>query len=378
MILFITRIKRSGYNPFSFLSKKQPGKNYIVFRAASVGEVALIKPLIDYFSVNYKVVLLVNTKSAIEKAKLLYNNIETTFAPLDFSLCVRKFYAIYQPMLVLLVEQELWPNFILNCPAEVILVNARIKPETAKKYLKLRYFFSKILSNFKMIFSSNSFSHTFFSSIAPEKSKLIGNLKVDAITAGVRKRTAHDTITISITNTHDPEEKILCDILINLIKTKPNLQIILAPRHVNRAGKIKEHYNSKGMNLEYFTNTPHNLCIVDKIGILQQVYELTDIAILGGSLINKGGHNFLEAAAFGCAIIQGPHFSNFYDETVYFAKRNAILIPQNYKEFEMNLLSLVSNPAKIQQLGRNAKEALKEIQGVSNKMIDEISSLIRR
>lgn len=375
-LLFI-KLKKAGFRISRF---DKFDDNPVVFRCASVGEVTAVKKLIELLKKEHRIVIIVNTESGRRRAEMLYPDCAVYFAPLDFSICVRCFYSRVRPCMVILVEQELWPNFLMLSVAPLILVNARMTEKSASRYKKLGLLYSRLLSLFTFIFTSNPATNSAISSIVRQKDKVIlaGNLKIDSIDS-INKEIKMDgsDICIAVTNTHEPEEAEIIKRLANL-KDEVQFRLIVAPRHIERSAEVMNLCRSYGFKTSRFGTNDKECQVVCEVGVLKEVYSRAHLAIIGGSFVDKGGHNFLEAAAAGCAIVQGPFFENFNHETVYFRGKNAIVILHTFDELGMKLPELIKNKEILHELGQNAERSLMELKGSSAIIFDKIGFLLRR
>ena len=302
----------------------------IWIHAVSIGEVNVALKLIQDLeeileSPNF--ILSTTTLTGARKAKEnLSKNLKHVYFPFDLKFICKKFISFYNPSILLLVETEIWPNLI-NVSNEfklpVVLVNGRLSDKSLKKYQRLSSFFKGSFNKIDHAFvqSKNDFERFFEAGINRDAMSVSGSIKFDINLMALKNFTDNEVnyykekYLFVCGSTHPGEEEILIDSFIDL--NKENKHLVLAPRHPERFGEIKELVNKKNLsNILYTeissnTNIKSDVTIVDVLGRLLDFYEIADCVFIGGTLVDHGGQNFLEPAFFNKPIISGRSTYNF-------------------------------------------------------------------
>ena len=312
-----------------FLGEKNVNKS-IWIHAVSVGEVNVALKLIQELekileSPNF--ILSTTTLTGARKAKENHSkNLKHVYFPYDLKFICKKFISFYNPSILLLVETEIWPNLI-NVSNEfklpVVLVNGRLSDKSLKKYQRLSSFFKGSFNKIDHAFvqSKNDFERFFEAGIDRDAMSVSGSIKFDINLKALKNFTENEVnyykekYLFVCGSTHPGEEEILIDSFIDL--NKENKHLVLAPRHPERFGEIKELVNKKNLSNILYTeissnpNIKSDVTIVDVIGRLLDFYEIADCVFIGGTLVDHGGQNFLEPAFFNKPIISGRSTYNF-------------------------------------------------------------------
>ncbi len=330
--------RRMGAHRLGFhwpdLRKQGSGKRILV-HGVSVGEVkgaqALIRGLKQRYP-DHEIVVSTTTNTGEEVARSLYPEHIVVRFPLDISWIVSRFLRRIAPTVVVLIELEIWPNFLREanrCGAPVCVVNGRITERSYRSYRLFR----NLMPQFNRItlFSAQDTEYAArFARLVgtSERICVCGNIKVDGLMIG-RVEPApelaqglglkQDQLVFVAGSTHAPEERWLTQAWRS---AAPAARLILVPRHPERARDIISQLGHLGERAQRWTDLsagreapdPERPLVVDTIGELERIYGLADLVFIGGSLIPHGGQNMLEPAAQGRAVIYGPHVKNFYQE----------------------------------------------------------------
>ena len=319
------------------LSRTRP-KRPIWVHAVSVGEVIASVPLIKAMRNRYAgkpIVLSVGTLTGRDVAeKLLSETVDSIFFfPYDFVWSVRKAIRHLNPSLFILVESDIWPNVVFEIQRHEVpflLVSARMSPKSFRGYGRLSFFMREVFSRMSSIcVQTETDAGRFIGAGAPRDRVFVtGNIKFDQpleAPSGDETRQLRASLKVKSTDavllagsTHEGEEEILLRVFEGLKKSFPALVLVLAPRHPERAGGIKEMFQKAGLVTllrtelnETGRHVEPEAVIVDTIGELRRMYAIADVVFVGKSLINLGGQNPLEPAALGKAMLFGPHMFNF-------------------------------------------------------------------
>ncbi len=340
-IIIILRILRGKENylrfkeRFSISSKKRPKGKLIWFHASSIGEFNSLIPLIEKFQKNSQIKSILLTTNTLSSAKLIQKlNLKKTihqFFPIDSNFVVDKFLNYWNPSALILCESEIWPNLICNVEKrgiKLILINSRITTKAFKNWMKV-YSFAKVLfQKFNICLSQNNETTNYLKTLGAKKIKNLGNLKYSTSKIHFRKKLDNKLIKylkkrkilLTSASIHPGEENfsLLNHLYFKKQKKIKNLLSIIVPRHIEskkqiieQAEKLKIKYHLHSSNLIKLKNI--DIYIVDTYGDLQKFYQISNLVFIGGSLINHGGQNPLEAVKLGCKIIHGPSIENFKD-----------------------------------------------------------------
>ena len=340
----ILRQKESFYRfkeKFCLNSKKRLSGKLIWFHGASVGEIKSVLPLIEKIEKNKNVNQILITSNTLSSSKILQNlkskKIIHQFFPIDTTFLCRKFLNYWKPSLVFFIDSEIWPNMI-NCISNkkipITLLNGRISETTFNRWKNFPRFSKEIFSKLKLCFSSDNKSKSYLYKLGVKNIKTYGNLKF------TQSENENVKIDLKIKNflkmkkvwcassTHYPEELICANVHKKLVKKYKNLLTIIIPRHIERVQKIKSDLENLGLNVYFDSsigkiNKNTDIYIVNSYGKTKSFYNICKNVFLGGSTINHGGQNPLEAARYGCEILHGPYVSNF-TEIYKFLKVNNI------------------------------------------------------
>ena len=324
-----------------FFSKKRASGELIWFHGASVGEIQSIIPLVEKIGKNNKVKQILITSNTLSSSKVIeklkIKKVVHQFFPIDTNFLTRRFINYWQPSSVFFIDSEIWPNMILNLKKKNIkvnLINGRITRKSFKRWKSISRFSNNIFSKLNLCLASSFESKKYLQTLGVKKVKFIGNLKfsqsekeIIKIDNKLRKFISKKKVWCA-SSTHNTEE-LFCGFVHKELKKKyKNLLTLIIPRHVERARKIKNELEN--LNLKTHTYTSNRkidedteVYIVNTYGKTKTFYNYCKNVFLGGSIINHGGQNPLEAARFGCNVLHGPNISNF-KEIYSFLKRKKI------------------------------------------------------
>lgn len=320
------------------------GPNHVWLHAASVGEVRVIAYLIDYLirqKPSIKIHVTVMTTSGLTTALKLcpQQNVSLSYFPLDAPAAVRKTLNAIEPQVLVVAETEIWPNLIREASKRsipVILVNARMSEKAFRRYKLSRRLFGKLLSRYDRFFfkTDEDARRYWYFDISPDRAVTAGDMKFDAPLVRrtdarrkeIRLRAGVDENCFLFVagSTRRGEEVILADVFKTLRAEHNDFSMIIAPRHVERIDEIESMMRERGVPFNRYGDY-HNeasMVLVDRVGILGDLYLAADLAFVGGTLANIGGHNILEPVWAGCPAVFGPSLDNVRDAAEYTIKNN--------------------------------------------------------
>ncbi len=321
--VFYILARKNGYNPDlkeRFVLYNDDADNTLWFHCASVGELNLSKPLIDIFGKKYKIIITVSSPRGKDYAKKLFPYAVVRSAPFDFPFLIKKFLNIYRPKALLITEGELWYNLITVSSKHipVISINARISQKSFERYGKIPFFYRKIYNSFRLIIARSKSDIRRINRFLHYRSRavLCGDLKF--ISSKLSKDiefTKKGKILIA-GSTHAPEEKIILNVFKNLKEKHPDLQLIIAPRHIERINEVVKLAEQAGFfcSLRSKTDRPEtDIYIIDTLGELSGFYKYADVVFIGGTFAPVGGHNILEAVLQNKPVVIGKYYDKISD-----------------------------------------------------------------
>lgn len=289
----------------------------------SVGETKAAQPLIDRLHEKYQsasiVVSTVSETGQEEARRIIKSADHIFFFPLDFSWIIKKLMRAIKPDLLILVEGDFWFNLIDLAP-RVALVNGKISEKSLARFKKVRFFSNKLFHKIELLcVQSHRFAERFRAlHVNPSRIVVTGNLKFDQPFPHIDKMLWREKLSLepsdrvlTIGSTHEHEEKMLLQTIAPLMQKYPTLKILVVPRHPERFAQVATILEKLGIDFDIFTNpvkNPHRrIVLVDAMGVLSACYQLSELAIVGGSFISTvGGHNIFEPAALGVPVLFGP------------------------------------------------------------------------
>ncbi|MCM8784351.1 MAG: 3-deoxy-D-manno-octulosonic acid transferase [Candidatus Omnitrophica bacterium] len=398
-------LQRLGIFPKNFFQKIK-GKKVVWIHAVSVGEVnasRFLWKLLRESYADYKIVFSTVTKTGnVLARKFALPDEIVIYAPLDFSFIVRKTFRAIKPSLLVVLETELWPNFIFQSymlKIPMVLVNARISDKAFRRYRLVKFLLKPILRRISLVLAQSQKDKKRFIDLGvnQEKVSVTGNMKFDDTDYADSKKDYTDLRRklgigtkeklLVAGSTHKGEEKIILAVYKELLLDYPDLRLVLAPRHPERSTEIeklviKKRFSSIRLSsLNYqlpVTNYQLTVFILDTVGQLRNYYMIADIVFVGGSLTKKGGHNIIEPAVFSKAVISGKYFFNFLDIFKVFQEKNAVLVCENKKEFKDCIINLLDAPAERERIGLLAKEVVLKARGATARNLEALSKYLDR
>jgi len=312
-----------------FFSKKKLKGKLIWFHGASVGEILSVIPLIEKLEKDKHIRQILITSNTLSSSKILSKlKLKKTihqFFPIDTNYNSNKFLNYWDPSIAIFIDSEIWPNMITNIKKKSIslmLINARITKKSFRRWKFFSRSARKLFQNFDICLSSSLESKNYLKSLGVKKNSFIGNLKftqsekvIDTLNNNTKKFFLTKKIWCA-SSTHELEEKICANIHKKLKIKYKNLLTIIIPRHIHRTEKIIKEINELDLKIHLHSSTKKidkktDIYLVNSFGQTQSFFKECKVVFLGGSIIEHGGQNPLEAAKYGCQILHGPNVWNF-------------------------------------------------------------------
>ena len=369
--------------------------------AVSVGEVNVCTQLIRALEPrlpNLKIVVSTTTTTGMgELRRKLPNHISKIYYPIDHRFYVTRALTAIRPVAIVLVEAEIWPNFLwrardLGIP--VFLVNARLSDRSYLGYRRLRLLFKPIFRLFAGVGAQNDADAAKLRELGcrSEAIHVVGSLKYDAAVLDEHRRLDVPALLGRLGvkpsarilvggSTHPGEEAILADQFLRLRARFPDLFLVLVPRHFERSREAGRDVEARGLKCAYRTEVTGrtrrepgtvDCLIVNTTGELRHFYEHATVIFVGKSLAAEGGQNPIEPGAMGKPMIFGPNMQNFADVVRSFLQQQGALQVRNVEELEGVLAELLGNESRRQELGRNALKVVRENLGAIDRTVDMI------
>jgi 3-deoxy-D-manno-octulosonic-acid transferase len=389
------------------LKQALTNRDVIWIHAVSVGEVNLCTQLIRALEPhvpNIKIVVSTTTTTGMaELRRHLPTHISKIYYPIDRRKSVSRALAAINPKVIVLVEAEIWPNFIwraqkLGIP--IFLANARLSDRSYRGYKRLGFLFRPIFASFAGVGAQNEADAARLREVGcrPEVISIVGNLKFDAaklnerqtldVPALLRQLGVPDDAPILLGgSTHDGEEAILAELAQRLRLRFPKLFLVLVPRHFERAGEVGRQLRERGVKFvcrnEIFANTQFregelDCLLVNTTGELRFFYRSATVVFIGKSLTAIGGQNPIEPGAVGKAMVFGPNMQNFAGITHNFLEKSAAIQVNSPEELEKIIAELLADKARRAELGRNALEVVAENLGAIDRTVDMILEQVKK
>ena len=378
---------------------KAPNINHSIWvHAVSVGEVLAAEPIIRELQKRYPnkhIVVTSMTPTSSELIQKLFG--ETVFhvyAPYDLPWFVGAFLKRVKPAFMVIMETELWPNTIhrthlRGCP--IVLANARLSERSAKGYRRLKPAVGWMLNELSLVICQHQNDAKRFASLGIDESKIsvTGSVKYDLDIAEVHLTKGKEHIQALddrqkiwiAASTHEGEDARLLDIHRKIRKAFPEAVLILVPRHPERFDAVYQlskakHFITYKRSDNEFIPADTDVFVVDAMGELLDFYAASDIAFIGGSLVEVGGHNPIEPGALGLPIIMGPYVFNFEAICQKLVAVEGLYLADNDQILEKHLLALMTDPDKASRIGGAALAEINASKGAVIRVVDALSPLI--
>jgi 3-deoxy-D-manno-octulosonic-acid transferase len=372
------------------------------FHAVSVGEVLQLEPVLAQLrrrlsGVEFVISTTTPTGRSVALARFPHDRV--CYFPLDFSWAVRTAIRHLRPTAIVLVELELWPNFIFQARRQGIplaLINGRVSQRSSRGYSRIRPLMSRLLGSFDVLAAQNELYVDRLASLGAPRERLhvTGSIKFDRVTTDrANPRTEElrqyfqippgDPIFIA-GSTQAPEENAAIDAYLASRQAHPNLRLILVPRHKERFDEVARLIESLGLPLvrrsnrsmangEFASKRP--VLLLDTLGELAACWGLADVAFVGGSLGNRGGQNMIEPAGYGAALLFGPNTQNFRDVVELLLADDAARVVRDAADLAKALGECLADPEQAKAAGSRAQRLVLAQQGGTARTVELLAGL---
>jgi 3-deoxy-D-manno-octulosonic-acid transferase len=376
------------------------GSPRIWLHGASAGDLLTLQPMVRELKARLPgcciiVTTITNSGLAMARKKLSDVADVLVYAPYDLPGPTRRALAALKPDLLVLEYTEIWPNLIRaaqRAGVRIALTNGRFDPGKVSRYRTLFRAIGNPLRRIDcfLMRSDEEAERALALGAAPDRVWVTGNTKFDALLLdgapgkedALRVEMGLDagSPVFMAGSTHEGEEEILLAVYVKLAERHPGLQMVVAPRYVERTGKIMSLAAEAGLSVRLRSGgapAGHaQVTILDTIGELAVAYRLASVVFVGGSFVMRGGQNVLEPAAQGCPVLFGPHMENFKDSVQVLQGRGGIQVATPEKLFKV-ADELLQRPDQAKELGTLARRSVGAIRGASARNVDHLLSILR-
>ena len=360
--------------------------------AVSLGEVIAAIPLIDaMLEKRWSILVTTMTPTGSERVKARFGDkVAHRYVPYDLPAVLKRFFKQVQPRIGVIMETELWPNLINQAHAAkvpLLLANARLSERSLKGYMKLKVLFKPVLNQFSAILAQSDDDANRFIALGARKEivHVLGNMKFDLQTNTVdsarfnelKSHWGSDRVAIIAASTHDDEESRILSELPRLQKAIPDVVLLIAPRHPERFQTVYQLSVQAGYNtgLRSDLNTvssANEVVILDSLGELLGLFQISDYAFVGGSLVPVGGHNVLEPIAMNVPVLSGNQVHNFKTICNDLKEAEAIQIVSQADELIDAIIKLHQDKEFQSRMVENATAVLEHNKGSVTKHLQKI------
>lgn len=380
------------------------GRPVIWLHAVSVGEAIAARSLLKGVREDYPDhALLVSTTTETGRGIVERDGLADAviYFPFDFLPSVRLAIDTVKPRLVVIMETEIWPNFTRAAAKRsipIMLANGRISDRSFDRYQRFSWFFRHPLAMFSALCMQTELDRERIVSIgAPaEQTMACGNLKYDIPyhqTSAEERRTLRrryalppDSLIFTAASTHPGEEEQLLAVWSQLTRGRDDLRLVLVPRHPERAAEVAALAEQSGFACRRRSLLSGNdsqlaanqVLLVDTVGELMQLYALSDLVFVGGSLVPTGGHNLLEPASLGVPSLFGPHMNNFREITALTLQYGAGVQVAGQAELLEAASDFLASAELRQVIGQNGMTLLAAAGGATERHLRVLAEVLHR
>lgn len=395
--------QKFGFVPADFakrVAQIPASRTRVWFHSVSVGEFNALFPLLEEFHKRHpecKLFVSTTTRTGQELAQSKAAAIaEVFYFPFDLPFAHNKWLNLIKPQLIGIVETEIWPGFMTECAKrdiKVVLLNGRLSPRSFKGYLSWRWFFRPIVNKFSALaVQSESEKERFLAlggNLLPVS--VSGNIKLDGLKANSPQELAElrdlsgleSSMSAPIMvagSTHEGEETVFLSILKEL---NSSFRLVLVPRHPERFNRVAQLIQSYGFRTRRFSKgekleARHDVFLLDTIGQLKKFYGVCDIAFVGGTVANIGGHSLTEPCIYSVPVICGPYIHKTRDLCEKLLDCNGLIKCDDEKEIKSQLEVLLNSPEQRRVIGENGFRFLSESQGALERTLSVLEEYLVR
>ena len=362
--------------------------------AVSVGEANALIPLVRSLLETYSNSEILVTTSTPTGSKILLDKmgarVKHQYVPLDLPACLNVFLDRWNPKAFIVLETEIWPNILSVCKERKIftaLVNARLSEKSKDKYNIVKPIVAEALGNLDLLIAQYDSDAMRFKEINNSlKIDVCGNLKFDqqvpeemqSISSSIRDSWSdgEQRPTLIAASTHETEEEFVLEAFLKILEEAKDALLIVVPRHPERFETVFEYIQKRDLSVARRSNkdevTPETQVLLgDTMGELNFLYSVSDVAFVGGSLVDHGGQNLLEPASLGLPLSSGKSLRNFQEIADELQESKALFLIEEQRELSDFFIDMISKPKKSARIGKASAKVFEKNRGVLIK-IDKI------
>jgi len=369
----------------------------IWIHAASVGEVQATQQLVKQLQQRYpgkQIVFSTTTPTGAERVKLLYgNDVIHYYFPYDIPFVINRWLKQVRPQKLIMMETEIWPNLLIACQKThipAILANGRLSEKSLRGYLRFGRFAQQVFQSIRVVAVQSVDDAERFkqAGVRTEQMEITGSVKFDVSQPAVVREQAEAMRRLIGTgrpvwiaaSTREGEEEAVLAAHARVCEKIPEALMILVPRHPERFDKIAQLCEQRGFTLMRRSSNrtctaEHKIFLGDSMGELPMMYQVADVAFVGGSLVDSGGQNVLEPASFGLPVLFGPSMYNFATISEMLLCEQAALRVDDAVALADQVIAWLSDASERAKYGENARRLVEENRGATEKLVSLISSL---
>lgn len=402
-MLVASRRWRAGLvERFGFCAPRGSDRPAIWIHGVSVGEVLAAKELVSLIGdalPEWEVVLSTTTRTGQQAAVRAYPGHQVFYYPIDFSFAIRRVLRRIRPSIVLLMELELWPNFLITTTMQdipVLLANGRISVKSARDY---RLFQKVIPEPMERVYhycvQSEEYASRFRSLDVPDdRITITGSMKFDTVAAdlpdsvrrGYQRRLGltGDEFVLFAGSTHHGEEALVLEAFGRIREVDPRARLVVVPRHPERLGEAEDAIAAAGLRPVRLSTLrdpvpaagalDDAVVVGDTMGELAHLYSIADLVFVGGSLTRRGGQNMMEPAGLGKAVVVGPNTWNFRDPVELLLSAGGLSQVPDAESVVEELVRLHADPERRERLGARARQVCLESKGATRRILEILRS----
>ena len=386
---------------------EKQSKKVIWIHCSSLGEVRAVEPILDALKQDFFIVLTAITKTGREYAQKIQKADFVSLIPLDIYPLMLKAFDRVKPDIFVLVETELWASMLYAARkrgVKTMTVNGRMSAKTFKVYGVFKFFWKHFISLIDVILARSREDADRFAVLAGNKSEIYvtGNIKYDRDFSASSDRSvfglSKDDLVFTAGSTREGEEEIIADAYKKISLKYPAVKFFLVPRHIARLSKVEKILSSKNITYSLFSKPEagtlpeagpasgrepasaggyeNNFILVDVFGKLQNVYAVSDICYVGGSIVDKGGQNPIEPAAYGKPVLFGIHMDNFKSESEILVRYGGAITVFDANDIVLKIEKLLSNREFLEKTGQNALKAVNSQKGSVRLTVQKIKEFL--
>jgi 3-deoxy-D-manno-octulosonic-acid transferase len=370
--------------------QREDSRQGIWVHAVSVGEVVaiaqLVRRLMDRFP-ELPILITTATPTGAERVQALFGDeVEHRYAPIDLPWVVQSFLRTFRPRLLVLVETEIWPNLIHyanRTDVPVLLANARLSARSAQRYRRLASLTREALRQISVIAPQSESDAERFLTLGAQRDRVevTGSIKFDIHLPGslreqadvMRRNWGGQRPVWVAASTHEGEDEQLLQAHAEVVKQIPTALLVLVPRHPERFDRVADLVEQQGFRLvrrssQQPCSETTSVFLGDSMGELTLFMGASDLAFIGGSLVPHGGHNILEAAAQGVAVLFGPHMFNFAEISGLYLQQKAAVEVASVDELAQQVTAWLSDASERSRMGEAGRALVEKNRGALDRL----------